>query len=144
MATLYTTTVVSRQVLMELGAARLKEAKVLANANCYAAAIYLGGYAVECYLKAAICKTLDCDGLPATYMSHNLDALLLHAGLKRKMEVVPQVETSFKEIRGLWVMEGAAAVRYRSPDAFKASDTKKFFKWVSGRNGVVPWLQRQV
>ncbi len=144
MAKLSTTTVVKRAVLKKLGAARLKEARALAEANCHAGAVYLGGYAVECYLKAAICRTLDCNELPATFMSHNLGALLLHAGLRRKISSVPQVQRNLAAIQGTWAMEGAGAIRYQAPDTLTASDAEDFLKWVAGRNGVVPWLKKQV
>lgn|GEM_PF-5788650 len=77
---LSTKPIVLREVLAELVSARLSEAKVLVGAGHPAAAIYLAGYAVECCLKVAICKTLGWDALRGTFRTHDLESLMLHSG----------------------------------------------------------------
>ena len=45
----------------ELATLRLEEASILLAKNYPDGAFYLAGYAVECALKSAICRTLDID-----------------------------------------------------------------------------------
>ncbi len=145
MATLSKKPLIKRQVLEELAAVRLNEAKKLLSAGCYAGAIYLGGYAVECYLKVAICAALDWDELRTTFQTHNLEELLVHSGLERKMQSSPPVRDSFTKIRGLWTMEGNQAIRYRNPSEFKEDDALDFLRWVENSEyGVVSWVKQQI
>lgn len=141
MARLTTKWISDRPVLERLANCRLGEARKLPEAKSYSGAIYLGGYAVECWLKISICKSLDVDKLPGTFMTHDLEGLLLHAGLLRRLQNVPEVHGSLAKIRAAWTMEGAGALRYRDPRTIKKSDARKFLIWVAGRKvGVVPWL----
>ena len=145
MAKLSKSPVIERKPLETLATSRLKESQALRKARCYAGAVYLQGCAVECYLKAVICKTLDSDNLPATFMTHDLDLLLLHSGLARRIRSVPRVHESFGKILKVWTMEGKNAIRYRSPQDFKENDARDFSRWVSHRSeGVVPWLKKQI
>ncbi len=48
-----------RQDFQELATIRLKEARVLLEARCWEGAYYLGGYVVECALKACIAKQTE-------------------------------------------------------------------------------------
>jgi len=48
--------------------------------------MFLGGCALECLLKAAICATLKLDGLPAAFKTHDLEALLLYSGFRGELE----------------------------------------------------------
>jgi hypothetical protein len=76
---------------IQLGAARerLKDAEALHHVNRCTGAIYLGGYAIECSLKALICSqehknnfkdTEFYKGNPKTHL-HDLNHLLKHASL---------------------------------------------------------------
>jgi hypothetical protein len=146
MATLDPKIVVDKDVLERLVDSRLQEAKALSERGCFAGCVYLAGIAVECCLKAAICQTLDCDGLPATFKSHDLDALLLHSGLKRRMKrEAPDVHDSFVKIQGFWTMKGKESIRYIDPGNYGSDDAEAFLSWVTdATRGVVPWLKRQI
>lgn len=86
-----------------LAVLRLEEASVLLARNYPDGAFYLAGYAVECALKAAICRTLDIDDFFDTYSSkthsakvkddivqkfktHDFGTLLVLSGLYFKLE----------------------------------------------------------
>ena len=145
MAELSTSTVIGRRVLENLGATRLKEANTLLEAGHYSGAIYLAGYAVECYLKVAICAALDWEGLRRTFMTHDLEILLVHSGLQRKIQNVPRVHDSFASLQGMWTMQANNAVRYRNPSDFKEVDARDFLQWIEDSDcGVVPWLRKQI
>jgi len=138
-------TIVSRKVLEELGAARLKESHALFDLKHYAASIYLGGQSVECYLKAAICKTLGWTELRATFRSHDLETLLVHSGLENRMKQSPEVLENFKKITELWIMDGNAAIRYQAPSRFARKDAEVFLRRIRHRGkGVASWLKRQI
>ncbi len=67
--------------LLRIAAVRLKDAAVLLAARRYDGAVYLCGYAVECALKARICRTLRWQDYPLTkgyksFKVHNLGVLL--------------------------------------------------------------------
>ncbi len=137
--------VVAQDVLEREVGSRLQEANALYEKGCYAGCIYLAGYAVECSLKVAICRALDCGGLPATFKSHELEVLLLYSGQKRRMERdAPEVRRSLAKIQGFWTMKGAESIRYIDPEEFKSDDATDFLSWVTDATlGVVPWLRKQ-
>ena len=138
--------IVDQEVLERLVESRLKEARALYEKGLYAGCVYVAGYAVECCLKIAICQALDSDGLPATFTSHELEVLLLHSGLKRRMErEAPEVRRSLAKIQGFWTMKGAESIRYIDPEEFMSDDAEDFLSWVTDATlGVVPWLRRQL
>lgn len=73
--------------LVKLAIRRLDEAVALLAANCYPGAIYLGGYAVECGLKACIAKQMQALHFPPSRKfvercyNHDLQELFRTAGL---------------------------------------------------------------
>lgn len=86
-----------------LATLRLKEANVLLAQNYPDGAFYLAGYAVECALKSAICRTLDIDDFfePGSgkvheakvkddvlhkFRTHDFGTLLVLSGLYFKLE----------------------------------------------------------
>lgn len=80
------------QSLKDLALLRLREAEALFDAGLYDGCVYLAGYVVELALKARICKLLDVDEYPDTgklskvYAVHDLDQLLLLAGLRKTLD----------------------------------------------------------
>lgn len=80
------------QQLKDLADLRLREAEALLAAGLYDGAKYLSGYVVELALKARICRLLDVDDYPEkgelkrVYAVHDLDQLLLLAGLRKAVD----------------------------------------------------------
>lgn len=137
--------IVKKDVLRRLAETRLHEASALKRAGYYQAVIYLAGYAVECWLKVAICHTLDWQGLHETFKSHDLKHLLLHSGLVRRIDEAAMVSRSFKRITGMWPKDGGVELRYRDPSLYTEEQARVFLQWVaSEKEGVVPWLSGQV
>ena len=70
---------------------RLEEARTLRSAGHHEAAFYLAGYAVECGLKSAVCKTLQIDifnlstDIHRPFKTHRLDYLIVLAGLSKQL-----------------------------------------------------------
>ncbi len=136
---------IDRVELEDLGDARLQDAKALLATGRYSAAIYLAGYAVECYLKVAICARLDWKALYPTFKIHDLDVLLLHSGLESRISAAPKVEDSFKQIVGMWKMDGRDNIRYKDPNSLSKGSAQDFLQWVDDpERGVVPWVKAQI
>jgi hypothetical protein len=81
--------------LKRIAQARLKDAKVLLDAERYDGATYLCGYAIELGLKLRICKTLKWNDFPEknrefdgllSFKTHNLDTLLRLSGIEEKVK----------------------------------------------------------
>jgi hypothetical protein len=153
MAKLSTKTSVPKDTLLALADSRLSESEVLKNGGLWAASIYLGGYAVECYLKVAICETLDLDGLPKPFETHELEPLLMYSGLQRRLKSEAEVHDSFGKIASTWPdwQAGTARpsagelVRYVLPSLVQEHDAESFDEWLNDpEKGVIPWLKKQV
>ena len=74
-----------RRDFQELARIRLKEARLLLRAGCWEGAYYLGGYAVECLLKAFIARKTERHDFPdkeRTNQSytHDLEKLCISQG----------------------------------------------------------------
>jgi hypothetical protein len=77
--------------LKKIALTRLKTAKILIDASDWDGAAYMLGYALECALKAAICKSLRLTAYPDTvkdgpirtfFATHKFDQLLVVSGLQ--------------------------------------------------------------
>jgi hypothetical protein len=73
---------------------RIEEAGVLFKAKKYDGAYYLAGYAIECALKACIAKATRRHTFPDKQFvnkchTHNVEELVLHAGLKAALQADP-------------------------------------------------------
>jgi hypothetical protein len=123
---------------------RLTEAEGLLAAGRNAWAIATGLYALETRLKVMVCKKLDLEGLPKAFETHDLDGLLLLAGLSRRIQrrSAAPVKRSWEEIRSL--LRRLNELRY-GPDArwSRPQATTFFSQFRDAPNGVLPWLARQ-
>ena len=142
----------ARDDLLALTDARLQEAGLLRTAGHYAASIYLAGLAVECCLKAAICKSLDWDVLLGAFQTHDLEGLLKYCGYDRQLRTNPEVLDNFNRLAKRWAgvetsndVRDPGSVRYKLIDAYDARKADDFFRWVSDpETGVIPWLQSRM
>lgn len=136
---------------MEIAEARLLEAETLFQAKHYAGAVYLGGYAVECFLKVAICVRLEWDALRGTFKTHDLEGLLLYSGLDRTLRTSRDIVDSFGKIVQIWAIEasgnndGRRSVRYQRPTDIDEQTARRFLEYVANPSiGVVPWLRGRI
>jgi hypothetical protein len=97
-------------VFREVARLRLGDAAALLDQQRYQGAIYLAGYALECLLKHAITRKLQGVHLPAKFETHNLDELLLGAGLSAALQSASSIHAIYSEFAELWSVE----LRYRS------------------------------
>jgi hypothetical protein len=134
----------TRRDFQRLADLRVKEAGVLAKNRNEAGAFYLGGYAVECALKACIAKKTKRHEFPPKVgdvrklYTHDLQELLKLAELDRQLEIDaktnPNLGTNWNVVKG-W-NEGT---RYKA-SGLKGKDLHAA---VSGPSGVLPWIKQR-
>jgi HEPN domain-containing protein len=99
---------------------RLNEAKTLSHNKHYEAAFYLAGYAVECGLKAAVCKTLNIDifnmssELNRGFKTHRIDHLIVLAGLSKQLAVDASSNTLLAIAQNTFVNPPSATDKWQS------------------------------
>lgn len=81
----------NREEFRSLSDVRLREAKALLDAGLFHGAYYLAGYAIECALKACICKQTRADDFPDKDRAnrawvHDLERLVGVAGLSKALQ----------------------------------------------------------
>ena len=129
------------QVLAEL---RLEEAKLLLEAKKYAGAYYLAGYAVECALKACICKRTrrhdypDKDFANKVY-THKLDPLMIHAGLQKQFD---QAREASPELDANWSIARDWDEKARYQHKRKKAEAQAHYDAIADpANGVLSWIK---
>lgn len=128
--------------LRQLADSLLQEASCLLDGNYFTAAIYLGGYAIECLLKVTICRALRQPALTSMFKSHDLDGLLFYSGLHQDMILVPDVHEAFNSIVGAWNdQDGNTVRRYAPRSDASQEDAEKFLDWVKQ---VYEWLVARI
>ena len=132
---------IERTLLMKLGEERLLDFEALRAAGRFHSAIYMGGYALEAFLKCCICKRLDSDKLPKVFEFHDLENLLFFAGLKNELNLNSSASQAFEYIEERWL---DATIRYEDPadkryDAFTCSNMHNCLH--DPQNGVISWLK---
>jgi len=89
-------------VFKEVAHLRLEDAAVLLEQKRYAGAVYLAGYAVECLLKWAVTNARQCVYLPADLEIHDLDRLLVEAGLRSTLMRKHEMHAVFSALATSW------------------------------------------
>ncbi len=123
---------------------RIKEAKILLDAQCYQGAYYLAGYAVECTLKACITKQVQAFDFPDKKLAqncytHDLAKLLTIAGLKQKLMKQEDLDGDFK-LNWSIVKNWSEEARYHT--MINKRESESLVKAITNReSGVLPWLQ---
>ena len=141
----------SIQEIKDLAELRLKEARTLLANQCPDGAYYLGGYALELALKAAICKNWDVEDLFAEHNQHPKDSikvlkvhdlarLLLFSGLierhKAAQGTSPDFNTNWSN-----VTKWSESDRYNQ-GKYTAHDVKIFLNSIDDPlNGIFTWLK---
>ena len=141
--TLKTDLGIAKASLRIIADTRLRDFEALWKAGQFHSAVYMAGYAVEGYLKCAICKSLGTKHLPVVFEYHGLDSLLFFSGFGRRLRRITDVYASFLGIAGVWKVE----MRYEDPNSSKINQLTcvDFNKWLNDtRQGVVPWLRTRI
>lgn len=112
----------SKAVLMQSANERLRDAKVLDKRENkrYTGAVYLGGYVLECLLKAAICTVQGTVRLPAKYLTHELNELLDATGYRSTLP--REIARKFADVT-FWNVR----LRYQGK-RYNADEARRFLK----------------
>lgn len=136
----------TRNELKQLAAVRLREAEALFAAGLYDGSAYLCGYVVELALKARICRLLDISDYPdkgdlkRVYAVHNLDQLLILAGLRKKLTPANQALFTNWSIAVPWKPEQN---RYAAVGSTTQKDAEDILMAIKGRpNGILTWIKK--
>lgn len=135
----------SRIMFQRMAATRIKEAEELFKAKQYDGAYYLAGYAVECAIKASICRQFQRHTFPnkkLVFESHDHDAenLIKAAGLKNDLDDSKDRDPSF-DVNWQIIREWTPDSRYRTNTKSKAKDLidainqgpSSFLTWITTR-----------
>lgn len=132
------------QQLKDLAHLRLREAEALLAAGLYDGAKYLSGYVVELALKARICRLLDVDEYPEkgelkrVYAVHDLDLLLLLAGLRRAVDPSNNALFDNWSTAALWKPER----RYEAAGSVTRQDAEDILNAIrDSPDGVLTWIK---
>ena len=133
-----------RKQLINLARTRIKEARVLFEQGCYDGAYYLGGYAVECGLKACIARFTQRHDFPdkktvdASHV-HDLVQLLTVAKLKASLDAEKEADSKFT-LNWAVVKDWTEKSRYQKNNKKAAQDLLDAID--DPTNGVLPWISR--
>ena len=103
--------VIRATVFKSASSERWRDAQCLYEAGRYQGAIYLCGYALECQLKANVCKARGVEALEegeAKKLGHELVHILDAARLSRKLNENEDLHATFYEIVRRW----STGIRY--------------------------------
>jgi hypothetical protein len=134
----------NRDDFRELARLRYQEAKALLANALFSGAYYLGGYAVECALKAAIARQTrryDFPDLSRTQSSHTHDlaTLVRIAGLEKNLDAVLRSNSRFAD-NWYVVKDWTIQSRYQLHTRAEAHDLLVAIG--SRTHGVMPWLRQ--
>jgi len=115
---------------------RYRDAQALQRAEPWGGAIYLGGYVVECLLKARVLKRRGSSDLPREYWHHDLLRLMDVSGAAWEIGLSHNaaVQDQMRLITGTWDV----TMRYGST---QFSDRHKAKQFLEAVRKVRRWLQ---
>ncbi len=132
----------TRKDFQRLAELRAREAAALAKTRNQQGAYYLGGFAIECALKACIAKKTRRYEFPADakyankVYTHNLDELLrlaqLDGQLDKDMKAKPQLATNWGVVKG-WNVDS----RYE----ITGLNGRDMVTAISSSDGVLQWIK---
>ncbi len=130
--------------LESLADIRVKEAKVLLDAEQYQGAYYLVGYALECAIKACIAKQIRQYDFPNRELankcySHNLAELIGVAGLKQKLTEKEREDENF-QINWAVAKDWSEQARYENK--IEERKAKDLYEAITNEYaGILVWLK---
>ncbi|MES2708839.1 MAG: hypothetical protein V4726_19750 [Verrucomicrobiota bacterium] len=106
---------------MSAAECRRRDMEALLERKRYDAAVYFGGYVIECFLKYAITVRQNVGKLPADCEHHNLDNLAASAFPSLQWLTHLRANGGFSQLSDQWNPD----LRYL-PDRFSAAKAKEF------------------
>jgi hypothetical protein len=117
---------------------RKEDFEALRKEGRWTASVYIGPYIVEARLKFKVCEVLKLERLPAILKTHDLNALLIYAGLLDELKSLPRVFANFNSIN---VIHAEVAWRYIVADPTHQRTSDNLTDWLfNSKDGVMTWL----
>lgn len=138
----------SRSELKKISLTRLKEVKILYNANYFDGARYLSGYVIETALKARICRILndnypDSGEISRSFLTHKLENLIKLGGLQKAFDEECLTNIDFKtnwSVATTW----SESFRYHSIGTNSQAQVQDIIEAIEHQtNGVLTWIKRK-
>jgi HEPN domain-containing protein len=135
----------NRLELRGLANVRIRDAETLLAAKRWSGAYYLGGYAVECALKACIAKLTKPDEFPDRTFAekcwtHDIERLVILAGLKDERDRDAKANDSLA-FNCTTVKDWNESSRYARPG--RAAARELLSAITDPRHGVLPWIKKR-
>ena len=139
----------SGKELKAIAKSRLKASKILARHRDYDGAVYLMGYALECCLKATICKRLNLVQYPdksgskdkdAIFKTHKLDILRTLSGLENDLGLKSATRRyeNWSEFT-IWSVE----MRYDPIGTFTKEGAERMYEALTEKpDGIITWINK--
>jgi len=138
----------NHQQLREISKARLRTAEILLDNFDFDGAVYIMGYALECALKAVICKNLNLLNYPDKgskdieniFKTHKFDILLILSGMENDFSL-----KSPKKRYENWseLTKWTTDIRYEPVGTRTATEAKRMYNaLVEKPHGVITWIKR--
>lgn len=135
----------TRSDFQRLADVRVREAQALLTAGEYSGAYYLAGYAVECALKACICRQYPGETFPSKARArgdvyiHNLALLIHEAELTATHRAEEDADSAFADAWNV-ALGWSEQSRYAF---FQEQDASGLYAAVTdSEHGVLQWLRR--
>ena len=117
---------------------RREDFEVLREKGRWTTSVYLGPYIAEARLKFKICEALKLERLPAVLKTHDLNALVIYAGLLNELKSIPAVFDSFGRIN---IIHADVSWRYKVAASSHRVDSDNLNDWLfNPQYGVMTWL----
>lgn len=135
----------NRQQFRDAAKLRVGEARVLLDADRWAGAYYLIGYAVECALKACVAKQVKRYDFPDKKIAneaftHDLEKLMRVAGLAPEFDRYRKANQAL-DLNWAVVKDWSEAVRYEV--GITAAQARDLYSACTGKDGILPWVKRR-
>lgn len=139
--------------LRDISKARLKSASILITAEDYDGGAYMLGYALECALKAAVCKSLRISSYPSDtkkhghFLTHNFDQLLVFSGLSDVFSLSGDIQgfQNWSDFTGMYPGEWPS-MRYNKDnlDRFDEKKVKDLYENLTEKpSGVITLISKK-
>ena len=136
--------------LKEIAKSRLRASKILLDHKDFDGAVYIMGYALECCLKAIICKRLNLAQYPDKsgsrdkdniFKTHKFDILLTLCGLENDFSLSsapPRRSGNWSEVTK-WNTE----LRYEPIGSRNEAEAKRMYEaLVESPDGIITWITK--
>jgi HEPN domain-containing protein len=129
--------------LLQLVLERRRDAQALFEKERYNGSVYMAGYAVECALKASICRQMNELKMPGYLATHDLARLSGQLPLSdgprillwTAMEKEPAIRRAFLQLSDAWSSE----MRYET----RVLDRQAAMEILAAATQITDWLRRQ-